>query len=58
MLGFPDLLVLFGIALLVDPWDIVWNTLRPLFLRLTTDSDEPLPASTTATADSSPRGTR
>ncbi|MFF8029620.1 hypothetical protein ACFZDJ_53205 [Streptomyces sp. NPDC007896] len=42
VLGFPDLLVLFGIALLVDPWDIVWNTLRPLFLRLTTDSDEPV----------------
>ncbi|MFD7057489.1 hypothetical protein ACFWBS_57930 [Streptomyces mirabilis] len=42
VLGFPDLLVLFGIALLVDPWDIVWNTLRPLFLRLTHDSDEPV----------------
>jgi putative Mn2+ efflux pump MntP len=42
VLGFPDLLVLLGIALLVDPWDIVWNTLRPLFLRLTTDSDEPV----------------
>ncbi|MFE2971655.1 hypothetical protein ACFXKC_50375 [Streptomyces sp. NPDC059340] len=42
LVGFPDLLVLFGIALLVDPWDIVWNTLRPLFLRLTTDSEEPV----------------
>ncbi|WP_371657244.1 MULTISPECIES: helix-turn-helix domain-containing protein [unclassified Streptomyces] len=41
-LGFPDLLVLVGIALLYDPWDIVWDTARPLLLRLIGDRDEPV----------------
>ena len=28
-LGLTDLLVLVGVVLLVDPWEIIWNTLRP-----------------------------
>lgn len=41
-LGFPDLLVMFGIVLLVDPWDIAWNTVRPWVLRIFTDQREPV----------------
>lgn len=41
-LGFPDLLVLVGIALLIDPWDILWDTVRPLALRVISDRHEPV----------------
>lgn len=40
-LGFPNLLVLFGIVLLIDPWDILWDTVRPWMLRIFTHVREP-----------------
>nr|WSY48701.1 hypothetical protein OG999_00010 [Streptomyces sp. NBC_00886]WSY57563.1 hypothetical protein OG999_50580 [Streptomyces sp. NBC_00886] len=41
-LGFPDLLIIFGIALLIDPWDILWDTIRPLVLRIIGDGHDPV----------------
>lgn len=36
-LGFTDLLVLVGIALLVDPWDLLADTVWPMLQRITGD---------------------